>query len=29
VLLTPSVIDSPARARAVTEELRRRLSGVM
>jgi general secretion pathway protein D len=29
VLLTPSVIDSPERARAVTEELRRRLSGVM
>jgi general secretion pathway protein D len=28
VLLTPSVIDSPARARAVTEELRRRLSGI-
>jgi general secretion pathway protein D len=28
VLLTPSVIDSPARARAVTEELRRRLSGL-
>jgi general secretion pathway protein D len=28
VLLTPSVIDSPARARAVTEELRRRLSSV-
>jgi general secretion pathway protein D len=28
VLLTPSVIDSPERARAVTEELRRRLSGV-
>jgi general secretion pathway protein D len=29
VLLTPSVIDSPERARTVTEELRRRLSGVM
>jgi general secretion pathway protein D len=28
VLLTPSVIDSPARARAVTEELRRRLSSI-
>ena len=28
VLLPPSVIDSPARARAVTEELRRRLSGI-
>lgn len=28
VLLTPSVIDSPERARAVTEELRRRLSGL-
>jgi general secretion pathway protein D len=28
VLLTPSVIDSPARARAVTDELRRRLSGI-
>jgi general secretion pathway protein D len=28
VLLTPSVIDSPARARAITEELRRRLSGL-
>jgi general secretion pathway protein D len=28
VLLTPSVIDSPERARAVTEELRRRLRGL-
>jgi general secretion pathway protein D len=28
VLLTPSVIDSPERARAVTEELRRRLSSI-
>jgi general secretion pathway protein D len=28
VMLTPSVIDSPARAREVTEELRRRLSSV-
>ena len=28
VLLTPRVIDSPERARAVTEELRRRLSSV-
>ena len=28
VLLTRSVIDSPERARAVTQELRRRLSGV-
>jgi general secretion pathway protein D len=28
VLLTPTVIDSPERARAVTEELRRRLSAV-
>jgi general secretion pathway protein D len=28
VLLTPRVIDSPERAQAVTEELRRRLSGI-
>jgi type II secretory pathway component GspD/PulD (secretin) len=28
VLLTPTVVDSPERARAVTDELRRRLSRV-
>jgi general secretion pathway protein D len=29
VLLTPHVIDSPERAQAVTEEIRRRLTGIM
>jgi general secretion pathway protein D len=29
VLLTPRVIDSPERAQAVTEEIRRRLTGIM
>jgi general secretion pathway protein D len=29
VLLTPRVIDSPERAQAVTDELRRRLTGIL
>jgi type II secretory pathway component GspD/PulD (secretin) len=28
VLLTPRVIDSPERAQAVTDEIRRRLTGI-